>query len=97
VDVVDEEIGTGGESIEDRLSARGGDVEGNAALVGVEVEEEPTLVGMCDIPDEWAARAGPISASRWLDLDHVGAEIREELRPVRCAHEAPELENPESR
>src|SRR5262249_46946596 len=71
-------------------------VERDAALVGVEIEEEPALLRMRDAAGERTATAGPIALAGPLDLHHVGAEIGEELRRVGRRHEVADLEHAES-
>src|SRR5207244_1108738 len=83
------------EALEDLAPARAGEIEGNAALVGVEIEKEAALLGMGDVARKGAARARRVALSGRLDLDHRRAEIREELRGIGGGHAAPHLEDVE--
>ena len=61
------------------------EVEGDGALVRIEIEKESAAVRIRDTAREGAAPPRAVAGER-LDLDHVGAEIRQELRAVGGGH-----------
>ena len=67
---------------EDGAAVVGVDVEGDALLVAVEVDEEAGLFGVGDVAGE-GAEAARVVARRRLDLDDLRAEVGEQLRAVR--------------
>ena len=77
-EVLDEDVGPTEHPLEEGAPARGFQIEGDAALVGVEEQEEPR-VRVGPLRERAAARL----AARRLDLDDVRAEPREHLGAAR--------------
>src|SRR5260370_32005990 len=62
--VMDQNVGAGQERIERRTVARLLQVECDAELVGVEVQEQAALVGVGDVVGKWSAAAGYVTLGR---------------------------------
>ena len=75
------------------LAARRREIGDDGPLVRVEVDEQPALVRVGSIARERPTVAGPVAAWR-LDLDHVGADIGQQLRGVGGRHARPALDHP---
>jgi hypothetical protein len=90
--VVEEDVGIGEERGESPAIVLDAGIEDDGALGGIEVEEEGAALRVGSAP-----RKGPPAArlvARWgLDLDHVGAEIGEELAAVGNRDHAAELDD----
>ena len=80
--VVHEDIGRGQQRVQARHVAGGLEVQHHAALASVQVEEKGTHLRIARAADH-AHRI----ALRRLDLDHLGAHIREQLGRHRPEHE----------
>jgi len=89
-DVVDQDVGARDEALERVAFAHR--VEAEAALVRVQVQEEPALLGVRDAAPERPAQSRAIAARR-LDLHHVGAEISDQLGGVRGRHTLAHLDH----
>ena len=74
-EILDQHVGAGDQFAEQLLALVGLEVEGQAALVGVEDEEEQLVIVL---------GAGDIAAFGLLELDHVGPEKRQHLRARRA-------------
>src|SRR6185295_4922942 len=72
------------------------EVEDDAALVGVQVQEEPAALGIGGAARKRSAPPCPVAAGR-LELDYVRAEIGAELRRVRGRDAVAALEHAHSR
>ncbi|MYE32798.1 MAG: hypothetical protein F4X80_09155 [Chloroflexi bacterium] len=94
VHVGDEHVGTREQAEHSRAAVVGGEVGGHAALVGVEVEEEAAALRVRLAVAERAHAAGVVPFGRF-DLDHVGAEVGEELAAVRAGHPLREFDDAE--
>ena len=64
---------------EHTLASRALQVEGHAALVGVEVQEEAALLRMRNVVREWAHAPGDVAAVGPLHLDDVGSVVGQHL------------------
>jgi len=84
---VDDHVGVRAERIEDGGRIRRSQVEGDAALVAVEELE----VDVSAVRER--QRPHPVAAARVLDLDDVGAEVRQEERRVRAGEKARHVEH----
>ena len=79
--------------VEEQVAALGPrDVEGDAALVRVEEEEEPAPLGMRPVSRKRSPAARGVTAVGRLHLDDVGAVVREELPAVGGRDGVAELE-----
>jgi hypothetical protein len=68
-------------------------VEGDAALVGVEVEEEAALLGIGHIMQKRAVPPRSVAGQRPLNLDRLGAQVREELPALGSGDQVAVLED----
>ena len=93
MEVLDEDVGLGGEALDDLGAPRVLEVEGDAALPGVQVQEEAALLDMWLAVGEGAGAARPVAPVAALDLDHVGAVLREQARGVRPRDVVGEVED----
>ncbi len=73
------DVGPGDEPLDDLLRLRLGEVEADAPLRGVVVDEVARLVDARLAFEEWRTQAAAVDASAALDLDDVGPEERQEL------------------
>ena len=78
---VDKNVGVGEELAHDDAAALCLEVQGNALLARVEMQEEAALVVVRDVTRERAEAAGVVALRR-LYLDDVRAEVSEQLRAV---------------
>ncbi len=78
---LDDEVDTV-EELRERCHGRGCDLDDGAALVGVEVDEHPRV------------GAERVTVG-WLDLDHVGAEVGEDLAAPPRRNTGPDLDDPQ--
>ena len=92
-EVLDDGVGPRGEAAQDALPTFGLEVEREAALPGVEVEEEPAALGMRLVVGEGAGAPRGVAAVGPLDLDHVGAVVAEQLGAVRAGDPLREVED----
>lgn len=75
---LDHGIGAAAEIQEEVAPARPIEIQGDAALAGVERQPEHRTFGIGNASDE--RRPPPCRvALRWLDLDHIGAEVAQQL------------------
>jgi hypothetical protein len=79
--VLDEDVRFGEELAKDDAAALRLDVQRDAFLVAVEVDEEAGLVVVGNVVREGAKGAGVVALWR-LDLDDVGAHVRQEAGAV---------------
>src|SRR5262249_60825581 len=86
-------VGAGDEAVEHLAASGLTEVERDAALVGVQVEEETAALGMGHAARIRAAAADRVAALRRLDLHDVGAEVREQRRGVCGTYEPCHLED----
>ena len=78
-EILQEHIGLGDDLSEQPLAVIGLQVEGQAALVGVEQQKEQAVA----VLDVAHVAARDVAALRLLELDHIGAEKRQDLRTSR--------------
>jgi len=83
--IFDEHIGMDCETVHRRLALGALEVESKAALVAVERGEKPGR--------EAAEAAGVVAARRWLDLDHVRAQVGEHEAAGRPHYRVAELQD----
>ena len=81
--ILDQQIGPGQQAQEQCTPRLGGDITGDATLVGIVDEKEPALLGVTHIARKRSCRARRVTAGR-LDLDHVSAIIGEQSGAERC-------------
>src|SRR6185295_10979675 len=80
----------------ERIAALGAaEIQGDAALVGVQVEERAARLGIRLAFRKRTAASQRISLGR-LDLDDVGAEIGENLSPERGRYALAVLDDPQT-
>ena len=91
--VLDQHVGALQQREEDLLSVRGAEIEGDPALVGVQRQEEDALFRVGLIVQEGATTASLVTAARRLYLDHIGAEVRQDLPAERSAGERRKLQH----
>ncbi len=87
---MDEEISPGNEAGKGFLFLA--QVQGDPALVRIEIEKKPALLRIDDPTWKGATLACPI-ARGFFDFDHVGTEIGHELGRVRRRHQVPQLKH----
>ena len=92
MDVVHQEVGAAGEGLQRGLPSRMGQVERDATLVRVQVEEEAARIGMRRVPWKGAAASRQVAAAS-LDLHDIGAEVGEQLGGIGGTHQVPDLED----
>lgn len=93
--VLDEHVGAPEQPEEDVPPLGAVDVEGHPALVGVQEREQAASLGVRLVAGERTPVPGPVAGPGALDLDHVGAEVGEELGAVGSGDEVPELNDPD--
>ena len=74
-------------------AAHGFHVQGDAALVAVEVEKQAALFGVGQVFKEGADASGAITDSRLFDLYDVGSVVGEELGAVWPCHVVGKVED----
>ena len=77
-EIFDQDIGFFQQAVDDGLTIRRGDVDGDRAFVAVAGEVIGTFGGVIAIlilQEGWAPFAGVIADARAFDLDHVRAKI----------------------
>ncbi len=82
-EILHENVGLARQLLDDLEPARGFQIEGNRALVGVVVQE----IGIVPVRLRGARPAPGVAAVRILDLHHIGAEPRQDLRAGRAGLE----------
>jgi hypothetical protein len=80
--VLDQHVGPLDEAKQLLASTRRPQIQGDAALVGVEEVEETALLGMRLVVGERAPLSGGVSVFGRLDLDDVGTVVGEQLGAV---------------
>ena len=96
-EVLDQDVRVGQQPAQDRRAVGALEVEAEAALVAVDREEigggpRPGL----DRADPRRTPAAGRIALRWLDLDHLGAEVAEQHRAVRPGQDRRAVDDAES-
>ena len=97
--VLDQDVGAAGEPADEALAGRGRQVEGDRALRPVGREEIGGVgrLRACRVAQEGRPPGtGVVAAARALDLDHVGAEIGQQLRGPRPGQDAAQIEHLEA-
>src|SRR5207249_6180638 len=91
-EVLDDDVGPVGEPAEDRAALFAFEVDREASFVAIESREVPAFAGgvRLEKPREVAGR-------RMLDLDDIGAEVRELHPAVRTRHVVPDLDDTDAR
>ena len=77
------------------LAGRIVQVQGNAALPGVEVQEQAAALGMGFITRERATTPGRVADARRLHLDDLSPERRQQLAAVGARDQGGNLQNAE--
>ena len=81
---------------DDLLARRARQVHGHRFLSAVAAQEVGAIAHgalLADLQKRRAPRTSVVAGSRALDLDHLGAEVREHLRGVRTREDAGEVED----
>jgi hypothetical protein len=60
-------------------------VQRDSPLVGVQVQEQAAVFGVGNIAGKWTAPPRQVALWR-LDLDHLGAEVRQQTRSEGCRY-----------
>jgi hypothetical protein len=93
--VLDQDVDPGQQPGQHAAAALGLEVEGDAALARIQVEEQAAALGVRAVARKRAAPPRRVAASGGLDLDDVGAEIRQQLRAVGGGDQLAHLEHRE--
>ena len=78
---------------EDVIPRRVAGIEGDAELVGIEIEEEAAFLWMGQVLGEGASHAGLVAGRRMLDLDDLRSHVAQELGAVRPGNERSVLDD----
>jgi hypothetical protein len=76
-----------------------GDIEGQRTLVAIGGEEIGALAGFLAVgagQERWAPAAGVVAGAGPLDLDHIGAEVAQQLGAAGSRQHAGEIEDPQA-
>jgi hypothetical protein len=91
LEILDEDVALGDQAKRDVLALGFGDVERDGSFVTIDAHEIGTFFRPWH---EWRRKsASVVAAAGPLDLDDVGAEIRQHLRAGRSCKDAGEIEN----
>ena len=88
-EILDDDVAAPDQLLDHRLALRRLQVDGDAALVRVQ-HREIEAVGALHVLQ---LAAGDVAAAGHLDLDHVGAHPRQQLRPGRARLDMAQIEN----
>ena len=88
-EVLHDQVGVTGQAQEQLAAARALEIERDASLVAVRHRERVALAG-----DVRGQSTSVVASRKPLDLDDVGAQIREHHRAVGASEEAGQVENP---
>jgi hypothetical protein len=83
---VDNHVDPPGQITQQHSSLSIGQVEGDALLAGIEIEEGSAALGMGDIPWKRAAATGRVSFRWGLGLDHLGPQGGQQLAAIWPAY-----------
>ena len=67
------------------------DIEGHAALIGIQIQKEATLLRV-GLPLRKRASGSRQVTARFLDFDHIGAKVCQQLCGIRRRHHIAEFQ-----
>ena len=69
------------------------DIERDATFVGIKIKKQPAGLGIRFVARKRTARPSAISNPRPLDLDDLGAHVRQQLAAIGSRHHLAKFDN----